>query len=68
MASKNARSTVMQAGVEEGKRETKVAVLTWLENRYVHDREKRPDRGSPEAQFMLELVNDLTKYIDTLEV
>lgn len=61
---KDARSTVFQAGIDEGKRLTKIRVLEHLEAKYIDDKENRPERGSPEAKMILDLARDLSKSIE----
>lgn len=64
----NTRSTVFKAGMEEGRAQVHKAAVDWLENRLVNDRETRPDRGSPEYEFGLELTREFLKFVRELEL
>lgn len=58
---------IFKEGMRRGKEVIKYEVLTFLENKYVHD-EDRPERGSDEAKYLLGLVTELTSFINTLSV
>ena len=47
---------------EEGKQEAYGEVTQWLEDRYMND-PGRPDRGSPKGEAILELANQLGKFL-----
>jgi len=63
----NARSTVFQAGMEEGRMQVRKAVIEFLEDRYVNAPD-RPDRGSPEGKQLLALTTDLVKFVESVEL
>lgn len=64
----NPRSTVFIAGMEEGRQQVRTATIAFLEERILTNVETRPDRGSPEYQFAHELIRDLIKHVDTVEL
>ena len=52
-------------GVQQGRKEARQEVLTWLEKKYVDT--KGPERGSPEARAMLQLAKELAEFLRPLD-
>ena len=53
---------IFTAGYERGKNDVRHLVLTHLQEKYI-EAPDRPDRGSPEAQYLLGLVRELSELI-----
>lgn len=68
MAANNNRSTVFKTGMEEGRAQVKAAVIDYLRNALVDDKENRPDRGSPEYEFGMNLTRNLMKHLESVEL
>lgn len=51
-----------EEGLSEGRRE----ILDWLQEKYLNDPD-RPDRGTPEAEALLQLVREASQHISSLE-
>jgi hypothetical protein len=64
----NPRSTVFKAGMEEGRQQVRKSTIQFLEDRLVNDKENRPDRGTPEYKFAMDLIRDTVKHIETAEL
>lgn len=54
---------IFELGVEEGKLATRMAVLGYLEEKYMDD---SVERGSSEAQDLLAIARDLSQFIKDL--
>lgn len=57
---------IFEAGVEHGKQQTRYAVLTFLEKKYM-DPNTRPPRGSDEAKQLLDLAKEVSEFIRGLD-
>lgn len=51
-----------KSGADHGFEECRQTALEWLQNKYISDPD-RPDRDSPEAQYLLELVRSLQLHL-----
>jgi len=54
-------------GAEHGFDELRKDVLDWLQAKYITDPD-RPDRDSPEAAYLLQLVRDLMAHTNELKM
>lgn len=64
----NARSTVFKSGMEEGRAQVRISATNWLKERLVDDKVTRPDRGTPEYEYCMELTRELLKHIEGVEL
>jgi hypothetical protein len=55
-----------RAGIQEGRQQVRVEVLSWLQHEYI-DSPDRPDRDSPEAAAILSLARRLSESIQVLK-
>ena len=64
----NARSTVFKSGMEEGRAQVRVAVVDFLKEKVVDNKETRPERGTPEYEYCMGLTRELMEFIKGVEL
>lgn len=58
---------IYKLGYDEGLKNTRMLVLTHLENKYV-SAEDRPERNTPEAKYLLGLASELSELLRSAQL
>ena len=54
--------------MEEGRAQIRVAAVDWLKERLIDDKVTRPDRGTPEYEYCMNLTREFLKHIEAVEL